>query len=58
MAIADVYDALRSTRPYKVAFSHEKSVEIIRESSGSHFDPQVVDVFLEICDLFAGVGRK
>jgi putative two-component system response regulator len=58
MAIADVYDALRSKRPYKEAFSHEKSVEIIRESSGSHFDPEVVKVFLEICSRFADVSRK
>jgi HD-GYP domain-containing protein (c-di-GMP phosphodiesterase class II) len=57
MAIADVYDALRSKRPYKEAFSHEKAVEIIRENRGVHFDPQVVDVFLEICDLFAEVSR-
>jgi putative two-component system response regulator len=57
MAIADVYDALRSHRPYKEAFSHEKAVEIIRENRGSHFDPHVVDIFLEICDLFAEVSR-
>jgi putative two-component system response regulator len=57
MAIADVYDALRSKRPYKEALSHEKAVEIIRENKGSHFDPLVVDVFLEISDMFAEVGR-
>lgn len=46
MALADVYDALRSKRVYKDAFSHEESVKIISESSGSHFDPTVVDTFL------------
>jgi putative two-component system response regulator len=46
MAIADVYDALISARPYKPAFSHEKAVEIIRESAGSHFDPDLVALFL------------
>jgi putative two-component system response regulator len=52
MAIADVYDALISDRSYKSAFTHEKAVEIIKESSGSHFDPEIVNVFLEINDLF------
>jgi putative two-component system response regulator len=46
MAIADVYDALTSDRPYKKSFSHEEAVEIIRAGRGSHFDPQIVDVFL------------
>ena len=55
MAIADVYDALVSERPYKSAFSHKKAVEIILESRGSHFDPQIVDVFNAVHDLFAKV---
>ena len=46
VAIADVYDALRSERPYKQPFSVEKSLAILRESSGSHFDPQVVEAFI------------
>lgn len=46
MAIADVYEALRSKRPYKEPFSAEKSRAIIEESSGTHFDPKIVDVFL------------
>lgn len=46
MALADVYDALRSKRVYKEAFSHEKSIEIISSSKGSHFDPVLVDVFI------------
>jgi putative two-component system response regulator len=52
MAIADVYDALISDRPYKRAFTHEKAIEIIKESRGSHFDPEIVDVFLAISDSF------
>jgi putative two-component system response regulator len=52
MAVVDVYDALISERSYKKAFTHEKAVEIIKESSGSHFDPKIVDVFLEVSDLF------
>ena len=46
MAIADVYDALTDERPYKKAFSHEKSVEIIKGEKGAHFDPFITDVFL------------
>ena len=46
MALVDVYDALSDERPYKKAFTHEKSVEIIKEERGSHFDPCIVDVFL------------
>jgi HD-GYP domain-containing protein (c-di-GMP phosphodiesterase class II) len=52
MAIADVYDALVSNRSYKTAFTHEKAVEIIKESRGSHFDPEITDVFLEVSSSF------
>jgi len=47
MAISDVYDALRSKRVYKDAFSHEKSAKIIISSRGSHFDPSLVDLFIQ-----------
>ena len=52
MAIADVYDALRSKRVYKEAFSHEKSVSIIREGRGAHFDPNLTDTFLKWNETF------
>lgn len=58
MAIADVYDALRSARPYKEAFSHERSVRIIREGAGSHFDPVLVDVFLQLENRFREIGEN
>jgi putative nucleotidyltransferase with HDIG domain len=45
-AVADVWDALTSDRPYRPAWSKEKALEYIREQSGRHFDPQVVEVFL------------
>ncbi|MBA2132694.1 HD domain-containing protein [Hydrogenispora sp. UU3] len=48
MAIADVYDALRSKRVYKNAFSHAESVKIIQEESGKAFDPDIVEVFMDI----------
>ena len=46
MALVDVYDALVSDRPYKKAFSHEKALEIISEGKGSHFDPELTEIFL------------
>jgi len=47
-AVVDVWDALRSDRPYKKAYSFEKSLEIIRKGSGSHFDPAIVEIFFEL----------
>jgi len=55
MAIVDVYDALSSDRPYKPAMDREQVVDIILESKGKQFDPEIVDVFLEIKDQFAEV---
>jgi len=55
MALADVYDALISERPYKPAYPHEKAIEIILEGKGKQFDPKIVDVFLEVHSLFAKV---
>lgn len=49
-AIADVYDALTSERPYKKAFSHQRAVAIITSESGSHFDPDVVAAFVRLSD--------
>jgi len=43
-----VWDALRSDRPYHKAWPDEKALEYIKEESGKHFDPRVVEVFLEI----------
>jgi len=47
MAIIDVYDTLTSDRPYKKAYSHEKSVEIIKQMAGTHLDPQLAVIFLK-----------
>jgi putative nucleotidyltransferase with HDIG domain len=46
-AVVDVWDALTSDRPYRPAWTREKTLEYIKEQSGRHFDPDVVDVFLE-----------
>ena len=50
MAVADVFDALVSRRSYKEGFSFEKAMDIIREGSGSHFDPNVASAFLRASD--------
>jgi putative two-component system response regulator len=52
MAIADVYDALTSVRPYKEALSHEEAVRIITEGSGTQFDPVLVDTFIRAAERF------
>jgi putative two-component system response regulator len=52
MAVADVYDALISRRVYKEPMSHERAVEIITQTSGRHFDPDVVEAFLAVQDNF------
>ena len=58
LAIADVYDALVSERPYKKAFSHEQAVEIIAEGKGTHFDPVLVDMFVEVADEFKKISDR
>ena len=58
MAIADVYDALISERPYKPAYAHEDAVKIIMEDSGKKFDPAIADVFRDICGSFIEVTRR
>jgi putative two-component system response regulator len=52
MAIADVYDALVSERPYKKGFTHEEAIDIIVKGQGSHFDPVLVDVVLSVSEKF------
>ena len=53
MAIADVYDALISCRPYKKKFSREETSKFIIDGAGKHFDPLLVDVFREVEEAFA-----
>ncbi len=58
MAVADVYDALRNERVYKKAYSHAEAVEIIKEDSGKHFDPEIVKHFINIEHSFADIYDK
>lgn len=57
-AIADVFDALTSKRPYKEALSVETSLAIIREGRGRHFDPDVVDAFFAILDEILTIKKE
>jgi len=54
-AVADVFDALTSKRPYKEAFSVDKSLKIMSEGRGFHFDPHVLDIFLRCTDEVVGI---
>ena len=58
VALADVYDALRSRRPYKEPIPHEKAKAIILEDSGTHFDPKIVKAFLQCEEQFIEVSER
>jgi putative two-component system response regulator len=50
VAVADVFDALTSVRPYKPAWSLDEASDFLRQGSGSHFDPACVDAFFKCWD--------
>jgi putative two-component system response regulator len=56
MALADVYDALISKRVYKAPLSHEDAIRIIEEGKGVHFDPDIVDGFLDLENTFRNIA--
>lgn len=58
MALADVYDALISKRVYKAAFTHEDSVRMILEGSGTHFDPNVAQAFQAVQEDFRQIAAR
>jgi adenylate cyclase len=58
MALADVYDALISDRVYKKAMSHEAAANIIRNGRGTHFDPEIVNVFEALEDQFLAISLE
>lgn len=58
LALADVYDALTSERPYKPAWTHAAAVEFIARGSGSHFDPRVASAFLARAERFDRVRAE
>ncbi len=58
LALADVYDALTTTRSYHRARTHEEVVEIIRHETGKHFDPQLAPIFIEVMNRMRAKARK
>ncbi|RXJ67936.1 two-component system response regulator [Halarcobacter ebronensis] len=55
VAIADVFDALTSIRPYKRAWSFNEAVEFLKEEKGRHFDPKMVDIFINNLDKIENI---
>lgn len=58
VGLVDVYDALRSERPYKKAWPHTDAVEVIRTGAGTHFDPTLVSLFRSMEDRFLDLSEK
>jgi putative two-component system response regulator len=58
MAVADVYDALISKRVYKAAMTHEQAMAIMSKGRGSHFDPDMLDAFLQCHEDFRTIARQ
>ena len=58
-ALVDVWDALSSDRPYRKAWSQERVLDHLRSLGGTHFDPQILEIFLNILisDMCAGEAR-
>ncbi|MDR0708941.1 MAG: response regulator [Spirochaetaceae bacterium] len=57
MAIADVYAALVTERPYEKARTHEEATRIIAQGKGTHFDPTLVDMFISVADQFQNISQ-
>ncbi len=58
MAVADVYDALISRRPYKNPFPHDKVVQMIIDGRGQHCAPDIVDAFIALQDEFFAISQR
>ena len=58
LALADVYEGLISNRVYKVGVPHDQAVAVIFQGRGSHFDPDIVDAFIEIQDEFQVIAQR
>ena len=58
LCLADVYDALRSKRPYKPSFSEEETISIIHEETGTHFDPKVSAAFDTVTEEFRNILER
>jgi HD-GYP domain-containing protein (c-di-GMP phosphodiesterase class II) len=58
VALADVYDALSSKRSYKEAWDKEKVLGIIKKDTGTHFDPEVTEAFMDVLDVIEAIMDK
>lgn len=58
VALADFFDALTMDRCYRPAFSDEKTLEMVRENIGTHFDPEVVDAFFSVSDEIIEIRNR
>lgn len=58
VALADVFDALTSTRPYKEAWPFEEAFDFMKQQSGSHFDPALVQIFVEKHDEIYAIYKQ
>jgi putative two-component system response regulator len=58
VALADVFDALTSERPYKPAWPVERAVALIREQAGRHFDPELAEVFLSVLPRVLAISNQ
>jgi putative two-component system response regulator len=57
-AIADVFDALLSRRPYKEPWPLEKALQLIRDEAGRHFDPRMVKIFFDHLDEILAIQSR
>ena len=58
MALADMYDALVTKRPYKNGWTHEEAIEEIVSKKSSHLDPSVVEAFMVEKDTFQKIAKR
>ncbi|MDD5176394.1 MAG: two-component system response regulator [Sterolibacterium sp.] len=58
MAVADVYDALISHRVYKESMTHQEAVQVMIEGRGTHFDPDMLDAFIDIQESFHAIAQR
>ncbi len=56
--MADVLDALTSARTYKAAWPVDRAVDLVKEKSGSHFDPEVVEILLQELDGILDIRKR
>ena len=57
-SIIDVFDALMSDRPYKYSFSYDKALKIMKDSSGTQFDPKILEIFFRFAPYFADIIKN